>query len=102
MSHRNASEIEANPEEFDWGYIFWLGSKLLENTNDITMGRMLLNTGGENPKHHHPDCEEVLYLLHGELEHTIDGLVVRQSPGDFRRYANGYYASDQKHRYRHS
>lgn len=42
-----------------------------------------MSPGGENGMHHHPDCEECIYVLSGDIEHTVDGRAIRQSAGDF-------------------
>jgi quercetin dioxygenase-like cupin family protein len=44
---------------------------------------MVMKPGAVGVSHHHPNCEEVLYLIKGRLEHHIDDVVVIQDPGDF-------------------
>ena len=68
---------------YDWGAMFWFGNRDLGNTTGLTMGRMVLKPGASNEAHHHPNCEEVLYLLRGCVEHRIGGEVVLQHAGDF-------------------
>lgn len=36
----------------------------------LTVGEVIINPGQCNSMHAHPNCEEVLYLISGELEHT--------------------------------
>ena len=40
-----------------------------------------INAGMTNPKHYHPNCDEVLYLLEGEVDHSLGGDVVHLTPG---------------------
>jgi len=30
--------------------------------------------GGKNPLHAHPNCEEALYVVAGEIEHVVEGM----------------------------
>lgn len=60
----------------------WLFSGALNPGARQTVGYVVIQPGQSNPLHAHPNCEEVLYLLSGELDHTIDGEVFRLGPGD--------------------
>lgn len=53
-----------------FGSVRWLASKEASGT-DITLGRVVIEAGKRNPRHSHPDCQEVLYLLTGRLEHSL-------------------------------
>jgi quercetin dioxygenase-like cupin family protein len=55
----------------DWGSLTWLASGELLGTEGLTVGRVVIKKGRNNPKHVHPDSEEVLYLLEGELAHSV-------------------------------
>jgi quercetin dioxygenase-like cupin family protein len=41
-----------------------------------------LNPGHANPRHSHPNCDEVLHVLCGRLEHSVGDEVVVLEPGD--------------------
>ena len=81
-SYRGREVAEANLIEKDWGYLNWLASKELTGTEDITVGRVMIKKGMSNPRHCHPNCLEVLYLLEGSLEHTIGDEKVTLEAGD--------------------
>lgn len=81
-SYRGREVAEANLIEKDWGYLNWLASKELTGTEDITVGRVMIKKGMSNPRHCHPNCLEVLYLLEGSLEHTIGDEKVALEAGD--------------------
>ena len=49
----------------------------------------MIDPGRKNPLHAHPNCEEVLYLISGELEHSLDGAMYRLQPGDAIRVPAG-------------
>ena len=61
---------------FDWGSIQWLVSGDLMNNAQITFGYVEIAPGQKNPKHYHPNSDEVLYLLEGELNHSLGDEVV--------------------------
>jgi mannose-6-phosphate isomerase-like protein (cupin superfamily) len=60
----------------------WLFSGALDPGACQTVGYVVIRPGQSDPVHVHPNCEEVLYLLSGELDHAIDGSVFRLGPGD--------------------
>jgi quercetin dioxygenase-like cupin family protein len=59
--------------ETDWGRLTWLASGQLGNSATMTVGQCLIRPGKANPRHSHPNCEEVLYVLTGRISHTVDG-----------------------------
>src|SRR5688572_26812941 len=66
---------------FDWGSIQWLCSEKLIADAQMTFGYVEIKPGVKNPLHQHPNCDEVLYLIAGELDHSLDGEVHRLTPG---------------------
>jgi quercetin dioxygenase-like cupin family protein len=67
--------------QFDWGSIQWLVSGDLMKNAQITFGYVQIEPGQKNPKHYHPNSDEVLYLLEGELQHSLGEEVVTLQPG---------------------
>ncbi|HXF62207.1 MAG TPA: cupin domain-containing protein [Caldilineaceae bacterium] len=57
--------------QFDWGAIQWLVSGDLMDGANITFGFVEIEPGRKNPRHYHPNSDEVLYLIEGELRHTV-------------------------------
>ena len=68
--------------ETSWGSLRWLASQEIGNAEHLTLGRVTIKAGHSNPRHAHSNCEEVLYLLAGKLEHSIGDEVVTLNPGD--------------------
>jgi quercetin dioxygenase-like cupin family protein len=69
--------------EYDWGSITWFVSKDQSNTEALTVGKCIIKPGCANPRHYHPNCEEVLHLLEGAIAHTLAGDErVTMQPGD--------------------
>jgi quercetin dioxygenase-like cupin family protein len=69
--YRSKSDADINVVKEDWGSLNWLAGKAVGNCDDLTLGRVVIKKGRSNPKHSHPNCDEILYLLQGKLEHTI-------------------------------
>ncbi len=76
-------DIDARQVAYDWGTMYWFGHRDLGNTTGLTMGRMVMKPRASNGAHHHPNCEEVLYLLKGRVEHRLGDAVIVQEVGDF-------------------
>jgi quercetin dioxygenase-like cupin family protein len=76
-----AAEVEV--QQFDWGSLQWFASAELGNSEALTTGICTLKPGRGNPRHHHPNCEEVLHVLEGSIAHVIeDGSEVELAAGD--------------------
>ncbi|MBW3625935.1 MAG: cupin domain-containing protein [Armatimonadetes bacterium] len=78
----SASEVEEAHDETSWGSLRWLASREVGNAEGLTLGRVVIRSGRSNPRHCHPSCEEVLYLLSGRLEHTLGDETFTLRPGD--------------------
>ncbi len=79
---RSNAEARAELIEEDWGSLNWLAGKTLENCDGLTLGRVTIKKGHSNPKHSHPNCDEVLHLLRGKLNHVIGDRAFLMEPGD--------------------
>lgn len=62
--------------------ITWVVNAELVPGANITVGIVEIDAGMSNPLHVHPNCEEVLHLLAGTLDHRIGADVVSIDPGD--------------------
>ena len=56
-------------------------SDQLQVDSQMTFGFVQIKPGVKNPRHFHPNCDEVLYLLEGELEHSLGNEHVHLRPG---------------------
>ena len=82
LSVRTAAEADASRIDEPWGSLCWLASQPLGNAEGLTVGRVVIKAGMPNPRHRHANCEEVLCLLRGTLEHTVGGATVVLRAGD--------------------
>jgi quercetin dioxygenase-like cupin family protein len=65
-----------------WGKLTWLASRELGNSTTMTFGRVMIPTGQTNPRHRHPNFDEILHLLSGRLEHSLGEQKFLLNPGD--------------------
>lgn len=72
---------ESEPHKFDWGSIQWLCSGMLFADAQQTFGFVQILPGQKNPLHLHPNSDEMLFLLEGELDHSIDDQIYHLTPG---------------------
>ena len=84
MSHRVRTVTDADAARIDepWGSLCWLASLPIGNVDGVTVGRVVIEAGCSNPRHSHSNCEEVLYLLKGRLEHSVGDDAVILEAGD--------------------
>ena len=68
-------------QRFDWGSIQWLCSGQLFADAQQTCGYVQIEPGRKNPRHYHPNSDEVLFLLEGELDHSLGDAVHHLVPG---------------------
>ncbi len=77
-----ARESEHEVEETPWGRLVWMVAGRLGNSTTMTVGRCYIDPGQANPRHYHPNCDEVLHVLQGTIEHSAGDERVRMGPGD--------------------
>ena len=66
----------------DWGSLTWLAGTKYGNADGLVLGRVTLKAGMSNPRHRHPKCEEVLYMLKGTIVHSLGDESYTLSAGD--------------------
>ena len=76
------AEADQKRVDQDWGSLTWVANKELTQSDDITMGRVVIKTGKSNPRHLHGNCSEVIHLQTGRLKHFVGKEFVLMEPGD--------------------
>jgi type 1 glutamine amidotransferase len=66
----------------DWGHLTWLAGTKYGNADGLVLGRVTIKAGKSNPRHRHPKCEEVLYMLKGRITHSLGNKTFTLSAGD--------------------
>jgi quercetin dioxygenase-like cupin family protein len=75
-------QSDALVEEQDWGRLQWMAAGRLGNSTTMTIGICFIKPGQANPVHHHPNCDEVLHVLHGTISHRVNDEVFDMTAGD--------------------
>ena len=80
-------EINIRPsgasDAFEWGNLTWFAGRAQGNSGEMTVGRCVLEPRMGNPRHMHPNCEEILVVIHGIIRHTgPGGSAIEMQPGD--------------------
>ncbi|MGQ0383866.1 MAG: cupin domain-containing protein [Gammaproteobacteria bacterium] len=75
--------------QFPWGQLTWYASGELGNSDTMTVGRAVIRPGLENPRHFHPNCDEVLHVLQGRILHSMGDRKVEMAAGDTVSIATG-------------
>ena len=48
----------------------------------MTVGEAVIKPGQENPRHYHPNCDEILHVVRGRILHTMGSQQVEMTAGD--------------------
>ena len=86
-----ASAAAKHRVDESWGSLNWLASQQIGNAEGLTLGHVIIKPGESNPRHCHPNCEEVLYLMSGRLEHMVGEEKISASAGDVLTVGPGVY-----------
>lgn len=69
-------------EETPWGRLNWHVSAALGNSETMTVGRCFIKPGDQNGRHLHPNCDEILSVLKGHIEHSWNDEKFEMREGD--------------------
>lgn len=78
-------------EEMPWGKLHWQVSAAIGNSETMTVGRCFINPGEQNGVHMHPNCDEILSVLNGRIEHSWDGRTFEMRAGDVISIPSGVF-----------
>lgn len=67
---------------YPWGRLTWYVSRELGNSDTMTVGLAEIKPGQQNPRHLHPNCDEVLHVLRGHILHSMGDTAVEMRAGD--------------------
>jgi quercetin dioxygenase-like cupin family protein/type 1 glutamine amidotransferase len=68
--------------EQTWGKLTWYVSAQLGNSDAMTVGEAVIRPGQENPRHYHPNCDEILHVVRGRILHSMGTRKMEMSAGD--------------------
>ncbi len=82
MSGKFFSSAEVKREQLEWGSLAWLSSPSVSSSKDLVVIEVRLNPACEHNFHKHPNQEEVIYVVEGEIEQWVDQEKRILRPGD--------------------
>ena len=59
--------------DYDWGAIKWMCDRNVTPNSLQSFGYAYVLPGRTNPEHRHMTCEEIIYMLAGELKVHVHG-----------------------------
>jgi quercetin dioxygenase-like cupin family protein len=89
MTGKFISSTEVRREHVEWGSLAWFSSPAASNAKDLVVLEVNLSPGGGHDFHKHPQQEEVLYVIEGEIEQWVDREKRVLGPGDSAFIAAG-------------
>ena len=72
MIGRFISSTEVKREELEWGSLAWFSSPAASNAKDLVVLEVTLRPPGGHNFHKHPNQEELIYVIEGEIEQWVD------------------------------
>ena len=83
---------EARREAVPWGSLAWFSSPAASNAKALVVVEVDLNPGGGHAFHKHPNQEEVIYVIEGEVEQWVGQERRKLAAGD-----SAFIAADVVH-----
>jgi quercetin dioxygenase-like cupin family protein len=71
--------------DMNWGKIQWLCCNEIDSDAEMTFGVVYILAGESNSRHVHPNCEELIFVLSGECDHTLGDETYHLTPGQMLR-----------------
>jgi quercetin dioxygenase-like cupin family protein len=87
--HAFITEAESMKEDFKGRTNHWLCRPEIAETKDLQICRAILPPGEGHGFHHHPELEEVIYVLDGEVEQWVDREMRILKPGEIAHIPAG-------------
>jgi quercetin dioxygenase-like cupin family protein len=69
------------PVDYEWGAIKWICDLKVTPKSLQSFGYAYVAPGKTNPEHWHKTCEEIIYMLAGELNVIAQGKTITVKPG---------------------
>ena len=88
---------DVETQVFDWGRLSWLSEPRVTAAERFSAGRVLLEPGKGHERHNHPYSEEILYVVRGRGQQTVelpDRIVEKEiGPGELVHIPTAFYHS---------
>ncbi|WP_136590884.1 cupin domain-containing protein [Salinigranum halophilum] len=73
MSTHYIQPDDVDTQQFDWGTLKWMATPEVCGSERFSAGVVQLEPGKGHELHTHPDSDEILYVVGGTGEQTVDG-----------------------------
>lgn len=73
---------ETPPEQLEWGQLRWMSTPPATGAKDLTVIEVNITPGEGHDFHKHPDQEEVIYVISGQVEQWLGQDMRVLGPGD--------------------
>jgi quercetin dioxygenase-like cupin family protein len=82
MKGRFITSEEVEREQLEWGELGWISRPTMTGADDVTVIEVTLEPGHGHNFHKHPNQEEVIYVMSGEIEQWLEKEKQILKPGD--------------------
>jgi quercetin dioxygenase-like cupin family protein len=82
MTGKFITSKEVKRDQLEWGSLAWFSGPVASNARDLVVLEVSLSPGGGHNFHKHPNQEEVIYVIEGEIEQWVDRQKRAIRPGD--------------------
>jgi quercetin dioxygenase-like cupin family protein len=82
MRGKFISSTEVKREQLDWGSLAWFSGPTDSGSKHLVVLEVHLSPAGGHNFHKHPNQEEVIYVIEGEIEQWVDQQKRILRPGD--------------------
>ena len=82
MNGKFVMSEDAQREQLEWGTLGWLCHPPNTGADDLTILEVEIAPGGGHDFHRHPNQEEVIYVVSGEVEQWLEQESRTLRPGD--------------------
>lgn len=72
MNGKFVSANDVEREQLDWGELGWISRPSMTNSQDVMVIEVSLKAGHGHDFHKHPNQEEVIYVMKGEVEQWLE------------------------------
>ena len=73
---------EVQREQLDWGVLGWIARPSITGSTDIVVMEVFFNPGKGHNFHKHPNQEETITVIEGEIEQWLEDEMRVMKPGD--------------------
>jgi quercetin dioxygenase-like cupin family protein len=82
IEHQVKREVGASAEATAWGSVEWAVREGDPPGAEQTFALAVWAPGQGNAEHTHPNCEEIVYVIDGVIDHTLGEQAARLGAGD--------------------